>query len=321
MKILLGTYTRRISEGIYQIDLNQENESLENLELVAKAQNPTYLDQNGETIYSVYEDEVGGGVAVWSLEEDGQLKLENAITKEGNPPCYVYYDQESKRLFDANYHLGEVNVYKDRKIDGTLSYGKNAHAHFIHKNPRSGLTYVCDLGNDKVYQYKDDVEETFVLNMDNGSGPRHIAFHPEKEFFYVFAELNSTVTVVKEAEGKLERIQVLSTLPKQNIESSGAAIRLSHDARHLYVSNRGHDSITMFEVLEDGSLKYKQNISTEGEHPRDFAISPDDQYLVVANRDTDNLTLFKRSLKTGRLKLVQKDVFAPEAVAVHFLKR
>ena len=110
--------------------------------------------------------------------------------------------------------------------------------------------------------------------MDHGSGPRHIEFHPDKDIFYVFAELNSTVTVVKEAEGHLERIQVLSTLPKQNIESSGAAIRLSHDAKHLYTSNRGHDSITMFEVLEDGTLQYKQNISSEGEHPRDFAISP-----------------------------------------------
>lgn len=319
MKILLGTYTRRISEGIYSIDLNEKEGKLENLKLVAKASNPTYLDQHGNTFYSVYEDEEGGGVGVWSMLEDGMLKLENAITKEGNPPCYVYYDKQTARLFDANYHLGEVNVYKDRKIDETLSYGDKAHAHFIRKNPRTGLTYVCDLGNDKVYQYKDSIEESFTLNMDHGSGPRHIEFHPDKDIFYVFAELNSTVTVVKEAEGHLERIQVLSTLPKQNIESSGAAIRLSHDAKHLYTSNRGHDSITMFEVLEDGTLQYKQNISSEGEHPRDFAISPDDQYVVVANRDTDNLTLFKRSLKTGRLKLVEKDVFAPEAVAVLFV--
>ena len=41
-KILLGTYTKNTSEGIYSIDL--VNGHLVNLQLIAKAANPTYLD-------------------------------------------------------------------------------------------------------------------------------------------------------------------------------------------------------------------------------------------------------------------------------------
>ena len=55
MKILLGTYTRRNSKGIYSVEL--ENDQLSNLNLVAEATNPTYLDYDLDTsrLYSVYQ--------------------------------------------------------------------------------------------------------------------------------------------------------------------------------------------------------------------------------------------------------------------------
>ncbi len=54
--LLIGTYTRKTSEGIYRIELNKSTNSLENLSLVAKTENPTYLEYNHDTkeLYSVY---------------------------------------------------------------------------------------------------------------------------------------------------------------------------------------------------------------------------------------------------------------------------
>ena len=61
-----------------------------------------------------------------------------------------------------------------------------------------------------------------------------------------------------------------------------------------------------------------QSISTEGDFPRDFALSPDNDYVVAANQNSDNLTLYRRDSQTGLLSMIQKDVFAPEAVCVYF---
>ena len=319
-RILLGTYTRNESEGIYEIKLNPETKKLENLKLMAKTENPTYLDYDRETnrLFSVYQNGEEAGAAIWDVAGE-QLNLIDTITQKETTSCYVFFDKTKRILFDANYHLGKVTLYKNGEVFDEWHYGDQAKAHFVRTNPKDDSIFVCDLGNDYIYQYK-DLKLVNKLRLDQNAGPRHIAFHPTLNMLYVFAELNNTVTVVYDDGEKLQRKQVLSTLPKANIESAGAAIRITKDGRHLYVSNRGHDSITLFTIDDEGYLSYTQNISSHGEHPRDFALSPDEKFLVCANRDTNNLTLYTRSEKTGRLKMVQKDVSAPEVVNVLFLE-
>jgi 6-phosphogluconolactonase len=83
----------------------------------------------------------------------------------------------------------------------------------------------------------------------------------------------------------------------------GAAdIHLSPDERFLYATNRGNaNDITCFSVGKDGKLSFKQQLSTGGNGPRNFAISPDGQYLFVGHQLTDNIVIFKRDIKTGIL--------------------
>ena len=149
-----------------------------------------------------------------------------------------------------------------------------------------------------------------------------MVFHPNKMIAYLFGELDSSVTVLTydEADGSFTQTQKVSTLPKDfDGENGGAAIRVSNDGRYLYASNRGHNSIAVFAIAEDGlSIDSIQTISTEGDFPRDFALSPDNSYVVAANQNSDNLTLYRRDSETGLLSMIQKDVFAPEAVCVYF---
>ena len=42
-KILFGTYTRRVSKGIYEAALNTETGELQDAKLVAEVGSPTYL--------------------------------------------------------------------------------------------------------------------------------------------------------------------------------------------------------------------------------------------------------------------------------------
>ena len=53
-KIILGTYTRRISQGIYQIELDTATETLNNLTLLTEETSPTYLTKSQDDfLYSV----------------------------------------------------------------------------------------------------------------------------------------------------------------------------------------------------------------------------------------------------------------------------
>lgn len=335
-KIILGTYTRRISQGIYQIELDTSAETLNNLELVTEETSPTYFAKSKDNfLYSVTSREGQGGMSSY----DAQNKFLNAVTEEGAPPCYVAVDEQRQLVYGANYHKGELNTYKIQP-DGSLEAAaslfhkestgphKNqdhAHTHYTDLAPDQRLV-VCDLGTDRVYTYDvsetGEVEEVAVYVAEPGTGPRHLVFHPTEMIAYLFGELDSSVTVLTydKTDGSFTQKQKVSTLPKDfDGENGGAAIRISNDGRYLYASNRGHNSIAAFAVAEDGlSIDSIQIISTEGDFPRDFALSPDNNYLVAANQNSDNLTLYRRDSETGLLTMIQKDVFAPEAVCVYF---
>ena len=114
-------------------------------------------------------------------------------------------------------------------------------------------------------------------------------------------------------------MQVTSTLPEDYEGfNSTAAIRLSKDSQYLYASNRGHDSIAVYRVLADGSLKLIEIVPTHGKTPRDFDLTPDQEFLIAVHQDSDNATVFKRNSDTGRLAELSNDFHVPEAVCISF---
>lgn len=336
MKILLGTYTRRKSEGIYQIELDPQKKQLIDLELFAKETSPTYLAKStAGNLYSVTTVDEQGGAAAY----DPTGKLLNTVTEEGAPLCYVAVDEERHLLYGANYHKGEVNVYHIKEDDGSLVYAselyhiektgphKNQdapHVHYTDLTPEGRLA-VCDLGIDQVMVY--DISANGELMLRNfyrtepGTGPRHLAFHPNGSIAYLLGELNNSVTVLAydQETAEFTKLQKIPVLPKKyRGENSPAAIRVSKDGKFVYTSNRGHDSIVVFQIKDDGKLKKIQTIKTRGNFPRDFALDSSERFLVCANQNSDNLTLFERNEETGRLTVLQKDVYAPECVCVYF---
>lgn len=320
MKIYLGTYTKKESKGIYSIEFSDNR--LVNLNLEMNVDNPTYLARLNNDTFSVVKEGSKGGVAYFK-----DNNFINQVVEEGAPPCYVSYDLDRNLVFSANYHGGRVNTYKLTKsglVDHQkLVFDTGSKAHYIAYNELLDMVLVCDLGLDRVYFFEYGDNDQLVLkyqfNASEKSGPRHLVVHPTKPLVYVFTELSSEVLVLEVNDG-VKLVSKVSCLP-EGVEGPkwGAAIRISNDAKYVYVSNRGHDSISVFKVSEDGlSLDLIQNISTEGVQPRDFNLSPCGKICVVANHDTNNLTLFARCVETGILSLLQKDVYAPESVCVVF---
>ncbi|MDN6626646.1 MAG: lactonase family protein [Pisciglobus halotolerans] len=339
--IFLGTYTKRESKGIYQIALNTETKTLENLTLAAETTGPTYLTtaMNNTYLYAVLGGDGNGGIAAYKKKDSGNYVQTDTALDEGSGPCYVAYDTERGFVYTANYHKGQVAVY-EAGADGAIelmdiaqhtgsSVHKNQdqpHAHYFDLTPDKKYVLACDLGNDTLYTYSVNQEgkltKVTTTDVAPGTGPRHLVFAPNENKVYLFGELSSEVIALDydNESGSLEAFQTVSTIPADHTSfNGGAAIRISDDGKFLYASNRGHDSIAVFAVSEeDGTLTLIEYVPTEGAIPRDFDLNSTDQFLVVAHQDSDNLTLFERDSDTGKLKLLEKDVYAPEAVCVHF---
>lgn len=319
MKFKIGTYTKKGSEGIYQAEIHHDQ--IQNIQLVAQVDNPTFIAETKNTLFSVVKAGSEGGIAALR-----QGQLINQVVEPGAPPCYVSIDSKNGLIYSANYHGGRINSYRFDEEKGLMDvqkihFGEDSKAHYIQYAPSLDEVIVCDLGKDKVYFFKvfEDqlvLAHTFVSSPK--SGPRHVVVHPNQKLVYVFTELSSELIVLKRTETGTEVLQKISTLPANVVTPCwGAAIRMSKDARFIYVSNRAHDSITVFANLGE-HVEWVQNILTQGVQPRDFNLSPDDRYLVCGNLDSDTLTLFGRDEATGVLSLLQKDVKAFESVCILF---
>lgn len=338
--VLLGTYTKKDSKGIYSIQLDTENKTLDLLKEEAHIGNPTYLDGNADLslLFSVVKSENKGGIASFKRGDLGNYLAVDSYMEEGAPPCYVAYDADRQLVYTANYHKGEVAVFST-SFEGELSLvdkvkhagssvhenQKAPHAHFFDLTPDKDFLVACDLGTDEVITYSmtmdHKLQRVSSIKMNPGTGPRHIVFHPKQPYAYVMGELSSEVVALSydKNEGHFEFIQTIPSIPKDHTDFNGAAaIRVSSDGRFLYASNRGHDSIAVYSIKDNGSLELLAYVPTEGKTPRDFNLDPSEQFIVVGHQDSDNLTLFERHKEDGTLTLLQKDVYAPEVICVAF---
>ncbi|MEG0766845.1 MAG: beta-propeller fold lactonase family protein, partial [Clostridia bacterium] len=116
-----------------------------------------------------------------------------------------------------------------------------------------------------------------------GLGPRHLAYAKDGNTAYLAYELGNVVSVLRAQDAGWVCVQTLSTLPEQaQGESSVAAVRVTDT--QVMVSNRGHDSIAVFERLPDGLLRRTHIAAVPGKFPRDFALL-DDGRMLVAQQD------------------------------------
>lgn len=332
---LIGTYTKKTSQGIYGVTLAHEQKSLSPVWVVAKSEKPAYLQVVNDHIYSVKQIGEQGGVASYAVKGNEAELLDTNLSVVA-PPAYVAVDQARSLLYSANYHAGTVTVYhinddqtltqtdevKHSGVTGPRPEQDNPHAHYADLTPDNRLV-VCDLGLDQtvVYDVSDDGKLTFVSTYQHepGFGTRHLTFGPDGKVAYVLGELSSQLEVLKyhADKGTFEHLQTLKTIPADWTAHNGAAaIHISKDGKFVYTSNRGENTLAVFAVQDDSTVKHIQSISTEGDFPRDFDLSKNEDFLVASNQESDNLTLYARDAETGLLTLLQKNVACPEPVCV-----
>jgi 6-phosphogluconolactonase len=349
--IHIGTYTSRFpfvdgrGKGIYALKVDTQSGELTDLGLMAEAFNPSYLtvDPQKRYLYTVSEtaQEKQPTVSAYAIEPNGyQLQLINHQPSDETVPCFVAVHPSGRFLLDANYGSGSVSLYPIRS-DGHLEPAthiqqhigcsinperqEGPHPHQVVFGPNENIIYVPDLGLDRVMAYRlDSQREKLVqsrsrcFELPPGQGPRHMAFHPNRRHAFVLNELGSTVVCCSYAFSKLDLIQSLSTLPADyGGESTCAAILMSQSGRHLYASNRGHDSITIFAFNSDEQRLTVVGIqSTGGRTPRDFALDPSGRILIVANQDSNTVKSFFVDSETGLLEPTGEVVTVPTPACV-----
>jgi 6-phosphogluconolactonase len=336
--ILFGTYTKRVSKGIYAADFDTQAGTLANTKLVAEIGSPTYLAlSKANKLYAVDKNNGQGGIAVYDYT-NGQATLQQEVLTDGASPAYVAVDEVRQLVYTGNYHKGTLDVYTidaqgnlaladtyQSEGDGPRPEQEHTHVHFSNLTPDNRIV-VVDLGADKVLTF--DVSDQGKLTLkvtyttEAGFGPRHIRFSPDGRYAYLLGELSSKLSVLEYNEdGSFTLLQTVAMIPEDwDAHNGGAAIYVSKDGRFIYTSNRGHNSIAVFAVKDNGAaVEHIQWISTEGDFPRDFALNPEENYLIAANQNTDNVSVYARDNESGKLTLIQKDFAVPEAIRVLFV--
>jgi 6-phosphogluconolactonase len=79
-----------------------------------------------------------------------------------------------------------------------------------------------------------------------------------------------------------------------------AEIKIDASGRHLYASNRGHDSLALFDVAEDGSLSLRDHYATE-QTPRFFDLDPTGKWMLCVGEGSGRMAVYEVE-KSGALK-------------------
>ncbi len=338
--LFVGAYTSKAGDGIITCNFNTKTGELKEKGLAAKLNNPSYLaiSHDGKRLYSVSERD-NSKVSVFRINHKGTgLKLISSKKVNGSAACYVSSDRDDLNLFVANYVSGNFSFLSlnekgkilslenlkpgtASKVDTTRQMAP--HAHSIAPGPFNKYVYGADLGSDRIFVFRKK-DNNFVLHkevvMPPGSGPRHFAFHPDGETMAVLGELNSTVTIVKkDDEGCFSIVKDSYSMLPEGFDgfSKAADIHFSPDGLFLYASNRGHNSIVVFD-FKTGTPKPIQWVTENIKWPRNFTIDPSGEYLLVANRHSNSISVFKRDVSSGKLSFLHSLTGISEPVCLKF---
>jgi 6-phosphogluconolactonase len=316
--------------------------------LIMPARDPAHftLSAAGNRLY-LCNTGTPGGVSAFAVEnrQTGALRLLNYKESKGRGPSYVSLDNSGRYLLDANYGGGYVEVYS-LAADGSLDQqtalvehtGSGVHpqrqgkpyAHWIRTDPTNRFALAADLGTDHIVVYRFDekagglaAHQPPFFKVSGGSGPRHLAFHPNGKWVYGAMELSNEVVALewKPAMGALTQFQVMKTLPEGFTDPSTAAeIAVRGDGRFLYVSNRGHDSIATYSIdAHSGELTLRQHVPSRGKVPRYFTFDPSGKWLIVSNQEGGSVAVFAVDAKSGELTPAGEPVPIAKPMGVAFL--
>lgn len=338
--------------AIHAFRFDGETGSLSPVHQTTDVENPFFIAiaPSGRFLYSIDAAHFGSKddefVAAYAIERGtGKLTRINRQSSRGSASCYLEVDATGNTVLVANYSTGSVAalpVEKDGRLGEAGSFIKHLgssvdpdrqkapYAHSIVVSPDNKFVLAADLGIDKIQIYRlNPAAAGLVANevqrsadLPPGSGPRHLTFHPNGKRVYVINELKNTVSFFDYAPqtGRLTIRQTSSTLPEDfSGKSYCADLKITPDGKFLYGTNRGHDSIAIYRIEDDGRLNLVGIEPSGGKGPQNLLITPDGNWLLCANMPGNNVVVFAIDSDTGRLKATGEPVSMPMPSCIRLL--
>lgn len=320
----IGCFTSGGGRGITTAAVDPATGALTPLAVTATPENPSCLalSPDGGVLYAVSEAD-RGAVLAFRTGPGGLEALGEPVPVGAAGPTHL--STAGRRLLTANYTSGSVSslpLAADGGIGGPAAVlahrgsgpdperQRGPHAHQVRPDPTGRWVLSVDLGTDSVRVCTPD-PATGGLRLHGetvlraGSGPRHLAFHPDGEVVYVLHELEPLMTVCRwdGAAGRLEPVSEVQVAPEA---APGAArpypsvVAVCADGRFVWAAVRGTDVIAAFS-LADGAEKPQATAVTDcgGSWPRDLVADPSGRRLYVANEWSGDVTWFDLDPATG----------------------
>ena len=341
----VGCYTGGSNaRGISVLHYDQVTSELSLVGIVAPVTSPSFvvLDATKKFLYSGNESGGGSASAFSVNSQTGSLRFLNTVGT-GGQPAHVLVHPGGKHLLTANYTGGTVAVVPIQS-DGSLGTSAQITPHFGNLGPNAGrqeaphphmvladstgkYVLVNDLGLDATIVYSFDtgngrITEVNRVSAPAGSGPRHLAWHPNGKVIYSINELSNTINTYSwDGNGQLAAMQEnLSTLPAGFKGNSGAGeILVDAAGKFVYASNRGNDNIVIFSIDAANSLLTLVGwVHTQGRTPRHFNFDPSGNFIHVGNQDSANIVTYKVDKTTGMLTPAGLYLSTPAPACIQF---
>jgi 6-phosphogluconolactonase (cycloisomerase 2 family) len=346
--LLVGTYAPADKPGIYTYAFDQSTGDSTEAASIGNIANPSYLtvSADGRFVYAVAENHGDKATAnAFSLDAaTGGLKFLNSQETGGDDPCYINTDAGGKYVITANYSGGTISVFRTA-TDGSLqplvqllsftgsgvvkNRQEKPHLHSVLFSPDGAYLFACDLGTDQIHKFSltpNDADPVLSVGtpsgfkLADGSGPRHLVFHPNGKLAYSVDELSGKVNAWDYANGTLTPIQNIAAAEAPGDDLGAADIHLTPDGKFLYASVRGKSNhLAMFGVNDANGKLTLLGYQPVASGPRNFVISPNGKYLLVAGQNADSIQIMEINSASGLLKDSGKKITVSKPVCLKFV--
>jgi 6-phosphogluconolactonase len=333
--VYIGTSATGDGEGIHVGKWNAASGTISDVRLAFPANSPSFQVGGGSHgmrfLFSGHQPQPTlAALSSFRVEASGDLKVINTVTVADleESMIQIVLDHTQRCLISASYRSGKVFSFKvapDGRLSDPVSqfqlsgHGPNArrqttaHAHGAVIPLDNRFALVNDLGTDRIMVYQLNASTAELTPNDPpfyaaapGSGPRHLAFHPNGKWAYSIDELDSTITFLSwnAKSGILTTVASISTLlPGADVAKNRAGeVIIDQAGRFLYACNRGpNEELLVYAIEPTGHLKLAGRTPLGGKEARHFALAPGGSFLVVAEQFTNLVSVFTRDRSTGLL--------------------
>ena len=351
-----GQYGNGASKGVYFSRMETTTGRLTEPELAATSPNPSWLTLHPSRryLYAVNE-RIGadgkpgpGEVSAFAIDrKSGKLMEINRVPSGGGQPCHLGIDKTGKMLVVANWSTGSLasfpissdgalreasgfSLQEGARSGQAVAGAQTSHCHSVLTTPDNRFLLATNTGLNKIFVYRLDAgKAAFVahdppfLGLEKPTNPRHLALHPNGRWAYVANEINPggcTMLHYDGSRGVLEEGPVSATVPEDFKGRGSTAECVIHPSgKFVYLSNRGHNSIAVFNInATDGTLSLVETFLPGGETPRSFVIDPTGRFLIVMMQRSNAIVPLRIDQRSGSLSPNGDKLTLPSPVCAVF---